>query len=144
MGRAAQVCLAVGMFLVCGALRAEGGGASVPVLKSETFLELVMAGHVDKAYDGIFKGSSIPKEKPEEFERAKKQTTMGLSMYGKAIGYDFVCEKNYGTAVTRVVYILKTDRVPLTWVFDYYRASPSSPWLIVNVNFNDELKGLEP
>ena len=114
--------------------------SDVPVQKAVAFLDLISAGKVDTAFDSVFKGSSVPADKPQEYDAVKKQTSMGLSVYGKPLGYDFVSETYYGTSVVRVIYDLKMAKGPLTWIFYFYR--PSSKWFALNVSFNDQLTGI--
>jgi len=113
---------------------------NIPREKSEAFLNLVIGGEVDKAYDNIFQGTSIMTDKPQAIAALKKETVTGISLEGKAIGIDFITQKIYGSSLVREVYFLKTDKAPLVWDFYYYRTG--TDWILIKINFDDNLKGL--
>lgn len=106
------------------------------LLKAELFLTKVMEGQIDEAYDKIFQDSIIPKLKPQMLDFVKRQTAIGVAMYGKLLGFEFIKQQKYGASIVRVVYTLKAEQLPLTWEFYFYK--PKSDWILVNVTFNDQ------
>ena len=114
--------------------------ASEPRQQVEAFLDAVVAGNIDAAYDGLFKGSYMLQSKPEQVEYLKSQSKAALPLYGARIGYDLVADAPFGTSVRMLVYILKAEKHPLVWVFYYH--CPKDVWFLSNLSFNDEFKGL--
>jgi len=101
----------------------------------ETFLQGLAGGDVEKAFVKLLEGSPI-QEKKSAVELLENQTTTALKIYGKALGFEPVSEQVYGDSVARVVYVLKTEQMPLAWEFYFYR--PKDRWVLINVRFNDE------
>lgn len=104
-------------------------------VKAEKFLETIIAGQVDEAYDNLFKDSPILKLKPQDIDITKQQTNMLMSLYGKKLGFEFIRKETYGNSVIRLLYIIKTENIPITFEIYFYR--PSSKWLPASVNFED-------
>ncbi|MBW1645740.1 MAG: hypothetical protein JRJ56_05355 [Deltaproteobacteria bacterium] len=102
---------------------------------TEAFFQLLAAGKVAAAYDRLFAGSPIPADKPQAVQVLRQQTKNVLPLYGAVLGYDFISEKNYGQAVARLVYVLKSAKGPTVWEFYFYR--PRDSWFLANVTFND-------
>lgn len=71
----------------------------------------------------------------------KTQTKSGLPLYGAILGCDFVREEAFGKSVTRLVYILKSEKAPTVWQFYFYK--PADKWFLGNVVFNDQFDALE-
>ncbi|GEM_PF-5604994 len=101
----------------------------------EQFLQTIVDGRVDEAYDGLFKDSSLLKLKPQAIEITKQQTNMLVSLYGKKLGFEFIKKQTFGNSVIRLIYIIKTENIPIT--FEIYFYKPTSKWLPASVNFED-------
>jgi len=108
----------------------------------ETFFANLQKSDVSSAYDNIFRGSGIPKEKPQAVTVLKQQTQAGLPLYGKILGYELVREEVFGTSLVRFVYLLKSEKHATTWEFYFYR--PKTEWFLANVVFNDQFNLLGP
>lgn len=104
-------------------------------VQAEKFLETVVAGQVDQAYDDLFKDSPILKLKPQDIDITKQQTNMLISLYGKKLGFEFIKKETFGNSVIRLIYIIKTENIPIT--FEIYFYKPHSKWLPASVNFED-------
>ena len=107
-----------------------------PKAKVENFFNSILGGNVSSAYDTLFIGSSIPKDKPQAVTMLKQQTESGLPIFGKTLGYEFISEETFGTSIVRYVYVLKSEKGPTTWEFFFYK--PKSNWFLANVIFNDQ------
>jgi len=110
-----------------------------PRQRAEQFLAALSAGATDKAYDQLFAGSPVAAESTR-IDALKRQTGANLPVYGKALGYDLVLEKTFGTSVVRLLYVLKMEKHPIVWEFFFYR--PKDKWFLANVGLNDEFNGL--
>jgi hypothetical protein len=71
----------------------------------------------------------------------KQQTQTGLPIYGKVLGYELIREEAFGDSVTRLVYLLKSEKHPTVWEFYFYK--PESEWFLSNILFNDQFQLLE-
>ena len=113
---------------------------SLPKAKVEQFLNAVISGNISGAYDKLFIGSSIPKEKPQAVSLLKQQTSGGLALYGKLLGYEQISEEMHGASIVRYVYVLKSEKAPTVWEFFFYK--PKNEWFLANVIFNDQFSFL--
>lgn len=129
--------------LVLGAIRpstTQGSDLTVPRSAAEGFLEALAQGSIAPAYDALFKGSPLPTDKPQAVDAVKRQTEAMLPVYGKALGFDLVDSKTYGTHVARLTYIQALEKHPVVWRFWFYK--PSDSWYVASVFFNDQFQGL--
>lgn len=58
--------------------------------------------------------------------------------YGKSLGYEFVGEKKAAESVLRLVYIEKTAKHALPWMFLFYK-TPSG-WVLNSFAWNDQIQ----
>lgn len=103
--------------------------------KTEMFLAGLLKGEIEESYDRLLSGTLL-ETKTQEIKLVKAQTHTALNMYGKLLAYEFIRQKDYGDSVVRLVYVLKTEQLPLAWEFYFYKAD--SEWELVNFNFNDQ------
>lgn len=110
--------------------------AEKPVYQTsiETFFTTLINGQVDAAYTKFLKGSLI-EEKGEDVKNLKEQTSIGLNIYGKPLGFELLKQENYAASIVRMVYVLKCEKHPLIWEFYFYK--PKSEWTLIRVLFND-------
>lgn len=128
------------LILFCLPLMAHAAESPTPKMKAELFFKRVEAGEIDKAYNRLFAGSSIPVDKPQAVTLLKQQTRTALPIYGKIINHEFLFKEKVGNAIMRLVYILKSEKHPTVWEFYFYK--PKSTWFLSNVQFNDQFKSL--
>ena len=105
--------------------------------KTEKFLAGVLKGEIDKSYDEIL-SKWIVEAKPQEVQMLKAQTKTAVNMYGNLLDYEFIKQQKYGDCIVRLVYVLKSERMPFTWEFYFYKAKEVSNWELVNIKFSDE------
>jgi len=115
--------------------------AKEPAEFVEEFFIQVKAGKVTTGYDILFIGSPIPALKPQGVEILKTQTASILPMYGKVLGFERIREEKFGTSIVRLVYVLKSEKVPTIWEFYFYR--PQTDWFLANILFNDQFQLLD-
>ena len=125
------------MVIVLGLVLCSAAVPKKPDCKktAETFLAGVLKGEIDKSYDEIIP-EWLKEAKPQEVQVLKSQTKTTLDTRGKLLGYEFIKQQKYGDCLVRLVYVLKPERMPLTWEFYFYKAS--SDWSLVNIKFSDE------
>jgi hypothetical protein len=117
-------------------------GAAVPEKsdcqkKAEIFLAGVLKGEIDKSYDEILP-EWLKEVKPQEVQMLKAQTKTAVNIYGNLLDYEFIKQQRYGDCIVRIVYVLKSERMPFTWEFYFYKAKKVSNWELVNIKFSDE------
>ena len=76
---------------------------------TEEFFARLQVGEISAAYDQLFAGSSIPRQKPQAVELLKRQTASGLPLYGKIVGFEKIRTEKIGRSITRLVYVLKLE-----------------------------------
>ena len=105
--------------------------------KAEKFLADVLKGEIDKSYNEIL-SKWIIEAKPQQVQMLKAQTKTAVNMYGNLLDYEFIKQQKYGDCIVRLVYVLKSERMPFTWEFYFYKAKEVSNWELVNIKFSDE------
>lgn len=103
--------------------------------KAEMFLAGMLKGEIDKSYDEILP-KWLKEAKPQEVQASKSQTKATLDTQGKLLDYEFIKQQQYGDCIVRLVYVLKSERVPFTWEFYFYKTS--SDWSLVNIKLSQE------
>ena len=102
---------------------------------TESFMTGILQNEVDKSCDELFLNSPLSKY-PEKVKYLKEQIKPVINVYGKPFDYEFIKKQKYGDSIVRLVYIAKTNRLPLTWEFYFYKAT--SDWKIIHITFNDQ------
>ncbi len=60
--------------------------------------------------------------------------------YGKSVGYEFISEKKAGQSILRLVYVEKTSKHALPWMFVFYNTQ--SGWVLNSFWWNDQIQNL--
>jgi len=102
----------------------------------ETFLSTIIKGDVETAYNTLLKGTQLT-ERTESIQLQKQQTAQLFDAYGKLLSFEQVKKEQYGQSLTRMVYLLKCENMPVIWEFYYYKASKK--WQLVSLKFRDNL-----
>lgn len=114
----------------------------LPKAQAEAFLDSIVQGDVDKAYNTIFKDTSTQRMKPQDLEMVKAQTRAGLPMYGKTEGWEMISESQYGERLVKYKYVLYTPTAPIVWIFHFYRVN-GTQWDLYNIYFDDKVHSLD-
>ena len=88
------------ILLTCPANLFAASGPSYQV-QAEKFLQTIVDGRVEEAYDELFRDSPILKLKPQAIDVTKQQTNMLISLYGKKLGFEFIKKQTYGNSIIR-------------------------------------------
>ena len=105
----------------------------------DDFMNVLSKGQVAAAYDRLFKGSNIGSEQAQSMRRQTEATLVPL---GRLLGYDLVREESFGSSLTRLVYVLKSERHATLWELYYYR--PGSRWFLAEINFSQKFDAIGP
>jgi|AntAceMinimDraft_2_1070361.scaffolds.fasta_scaffold28060_3 hypothetical protein len=136
-GVVVMLCVGVLFFAADTLLPKEVAQGSSPKERAEEFLTMIKSGKISEGYDKLFEGSSISADKPQAITMLKQQTSM-VSMYGEIFDYELIVEEQFGTSLIRFVYLLKSEKVPTTWEFYFYK--PKDSWFLSNIIFSDQFQ----
>jgi hypothetical protein len=126
----ALVCLSV---LSCAAF------AQSPRAQAENFMGTLGKGQVAAAYARLFEGSNIG---PEQAQAIRRQTESTLAPLGRILGHDLIREEQFGQSLTRLVYLLRSERHATLWELYYYR--PGNRWFLAEINYSQKFDALAP
>ena len=127
---AIAVVVVVGVLLCSAFLKSDYENAV------EDFLETIIKGDVDNAYDNLLKGTLLA-DRVESVQLQKQQTAQLFDSYGKMLGFEQTKKQQYGQSLVRLVYILKCEKMPVVWEFYYYKAS--NKWQLISLKSRDRL-----
>ncbi len=127
------------LILLLTALAVPALAQTTPRAQAETFLGTVQKGQVAAAYAKLFEGSNISLDRDQGLAM-RKQTENTLQPLGRVLAYELVREENFGASLTRLVYLLKSERHLTVWEFWFYR--PANRWFVSEVNFSEKFNEL--
>ena len=125
------------LFLLISSVSILAKKPVLPQAQATSFFELLAKDRFEEACALIFEDTELLKAKPNQAALFARQLNAQLPLYGKSLGYEFVGEKLFGESVIRIVYILKTTKIPTTWVFHFYKVEDR--WDLVNIEFKDDM-----
>jgi hypothetical protein len=110
-----------------------------PLELTETFLEAVGKGDVDKALDALPKGAgwALQQQKPDVL---RGQIKTGIGLFGAYLGIERVREEHYTPSIARLVYLMKFEQHYLVWNVVYYK--PKDRWEMSYLGFLDNQNAL--
>jgi hypothetical protein len=131
MNRMSALLLAIAALLLW--LMATPAHAQVETLKTESdvqkFTTRVMSavgrGELAAAYTALKNYAVLPAAEIDaglQQSQAQRSQEMFTARYGKTDGYDLIGKRKLGNSMLRFVYIEKTERQPLPWVFHFYES----------------------
>jgi len=112
---------------------------AAPRAQAEAFLTRVQRGPIGPAYASLFEGSNIGGAQAQTIARATQGT---LAPLGRVLGFDLVREESFGPSLTRLVYLLKSERHVTVWQFYFYR--PARQWFVAEVNLSEKFQDIGP
>jgi hypothetical protein len=140
--------MSLALLLALPAVAEEAGGEmtakpATPATMSEQFFTRIVAGEISPAFDELFTGSAIAVDRKEPLERIKQQSEAALPLYGKLYDWELLRDEACADGLTRQVYFLRTEKLPLIWQLFFYRP-PGGDWVAVSVTFSDEPRHITP
>lgn len=106
---------------------------------AEGFLAALQQGKIAAGYAKLFEGSNIPKDRAQGLA-IRKQTEATLPQFGRVLGAELVREEKFGATLSKLTYLLRSERHPTVWEFYFYR--PGNRWFLAEINFSDKLSTL--
>lgn len=110
-------------------------------------MQSVASGDLPAAYELLANASVLPEETFRAAARntSQKRDKAFRAHYGRTVGYQFLSYEVAGS-LRRLVYLERTERVPLVWRFVFYRAPQG--WVLLSYGWDDKLlsvfKGHQP
>jgi hypothetical protein len=128
------------MALLCLCLLSAAAWAQQsPRSQAEAFLGALAKGQIAAAYGRLFEGSNIG---PDQAQGIRRQTEASLQPLGRVLGHDLIREEQFGASLTRLVYLLRSERHATLWEFYYYR--PANQWFLAEINFSQKFDAIGP
>ena len=113
---------------------------AAPQALVQAFFARLRQGQVRDAFVAAFQGTDMLAKKPADIDTLVNQVEVGLKFYGAPGEAEFVREEGFSPSVIRQIYVLRTERGPLFWVFYFYRTSAG--WTLNSVDFNDNIRAV--
>ena len=108
---------------------------------AEKVMNYAAKGDISSAFASMKPYVVIPEA---EFQglalQSKSQRDQFGARYGKSIGYEFIGERKAGDSILRLVYIEKTAKHALPWMFLFYK-SPTG-WVLNSFAWNDQVQNV--
>ncbi len=132
------VVLLLGIFI----LQCDCNAAVItPEDMAESFFSHVVKGKYDKAFDQLFEGSVVVRERPQDFALMKSQTNAVMPSFGNLINVELYQRKEFGDSILRLIYIMKFSKHPLVYQIYFYK--PNDVWLAEDLKFGYGFEFLE-
>lgn len=102
----------------------------------------VGSGGLDAAYSAIADYSLMPRSAVMAGLQASKERrdAQFMTRFGKTTGYDFVSQRKLGKTMMRFVFLEKTERQPLPWVFHWYKTDAG--WVVSQFGWDAQASAL--
>lgn len=112
---------------------------TAPRALADNFFAILQKGQAGPAYAKLFEGSNVNVEQATTIRRSTENT---LAPLGKILGAELVREEVFGTSLTRLVYLLKSERHLTLWEFYFYK--PANRWFVAEVNLSQKFSDIGP
>lgn len=112
---------------------------TAPRALADNFFAILQKGQAGPAYAKLFEGSNVSVEQAQSIRRSTENT---LAPLGKMLGAELVREEAFGSSLTRLVYLLKSERHLTLWEFYFYK--PANKWFLAEVNLSQKFADIGP
>lgn len=100
------------------------------------FVEYETIG-VSKAIDNLYSENKWSHNLDSAINNLKSQLSLIVGQVGGYNGYDLITEKKAGDSFLQLSYIVKYDRMPIRFSFQFYK--PKNEWIIHNFKFDTDV-----
>ncbi len=135
MKRITAVALALWLAAAIGPAAAQQ--VPEPRIWAERLLEVLVAAGPAAAHDVIAKESLYAQRDPVAVKTLLEPMAKIETYWAPAQGYELVAEKQMGTSVALLTYLVPHDTRPMVWEFDFYRRNDM--WDLTSFRFTDSL-----
>ena len=127
--------IALMLFLSC---KKEPDSALINIEYSNTFFLKYEEIGIAEAVDFIFStNSSLKENSKDEIEVLKRQLVSTSSLLGNFMGYELIANRNVGSSLQLLSYLVKYEKQTLRFTFVYYK--PDKRWVIQHFSFDGNL-----
>ncbi len=99
------------------------------------FFDGLKQDNVEMAFEDFLKNSPL-KDRKEDIQNLKEQTTRAIKIYGKYYGAKYVNGNQASDSYLRLRYLGLYEKYPMRWIFTYYK-SPVLGWVVTNIKLDD-------
>jgi hypothetical protein len=99
------------------------------------FFDGLKQNNVEIAFEDFLKNSPL-KDRKEDIQNLKEQTTRAIKIYGKFYGAKYVSGNQASDFYLRLRYLGLYEKYPMRWIFTYYK-SPVLGWVVTNIKLDD-------
>ena len=92
---------------------------------------------VSKAVDNLYSENKWSHTIDSAINNLKSQLNLIRGQVGEYNGYELITEKKVGDCFLQLSYIVKYDRMPIRFSFQFYK--PKSDWIIYNFKFDTDV-----
>ena len=93
------------------------------------------AYNTEIALDYIFETNPWLKENLEGMNNVKSQIKEYETLIGNYVGYEKISEEILGESLAYVVYMVKYERQPIRFMFQYYKSKDS--WMLYHIKYDE-------
>ncbi len=142
MAQKGMMAMSVAVLLAATALVAaeeKSAAPREPRAAAEQFLSGVRGGKIEAAYDALFVGSPIL-EQTQQVLLLKGQTQSQMQLFGAALDYEFLQQKEIGKSLVTLKYLLRYEKDAVTWTFVFYKAKDQ--WVVTAIKYQPSIQYL--
>ncbi len=93
--------------------------------------------NTDKAFDNLFATNKWMTEKKDGVEKVKFKIRESAVLMGEYLGFEKIGEKSLSESLKIDVYLVKYERQPIRFVFQFYK--PKDKWIIYNFSSDENI-----
>lgn len=103
-----------------------------------TFFDYYARGQTSEAIDFAFQTNPYLPIAQAQLQNIKERMKTITAIVGEYYGYEIILRKNIGSSMVYLVCIVKHDRQPLFFTFQFYK--PHEIWRLQILRFDDKLE----
>lgn len=105
---------------------------------SDKFMTYVAKGDIDGAFNAMKPFMVIPETEIQGTAlQMKAQLDQFGGRFGNSIGYESISECKAGESILRLIYVQKTEKHALPWVFVFYKSG--NGWVMNTATWSDRI-----
>ena len=110
---------------------------AAPKAWAEQYFGLMLNKGPDQAFRFLKRNSFIAKQNPAALKGIEGSLRAASSTYGAMLDFELTGEKNVGSSLLLLTYVVKHQFGPIIWELDFYK--PGSRWNLLKFRFYDNL-----
>lgn len=108
---------------------------------AEDAMKMVVAGDYKAAFESLTPYWPVLETEINELASTTVMQRRQLApRFGESLGYELIDSEDVGDSLIQLTYIEKTERLPLRWVFRFYK--PTDSWILNSIEWSDDVEPL--